>query len=185
MKDLNIWIISPSSYGNDGRLLQYYRLLMQPPVFPVLKSLALQAGKILGITMNISCINERLQKGEDYLDFIIATQSSANTNLVFISAKSFELPRAIDIAQKLKKTGVEVVLGGAGITLTDWKTYAYLVNKEIPFNVGEREGTVSKIIEDAISGELKPCYWQREIVPHAFGVPTCSSRMGTSDTIYS
>ena len=137
---------------------------MQSPVFPVLKSLALEAGEALGITMNVSCINERLQKGEDYLDYIIASQSPANMNLVFISAKSFELPRAVDIARKLKSAGIEVVLGGPGITLTDWKTYDYLVNKGISFNVGEGELTVSQIIRDAISGELRAFYWQKKYV---------------------
>ena len=91
MNDLNLYIISPSSYGDDGRLSQYYTVLMQPPVFPVLKSLAQEAGNVLGVTMNISCINERLQKGEGYLDRIVAAQSSANINLAFVSAKTFEL----------------------------------------------------------------------------------------------
>jgi hypothetical protein len=164
VKDLDLHIISPSSYGRDGRLLQYHRVLMQPPVFSVLKSLALEAGRVLGITMNVSCINERLQKGEDYLDHIIAAQSSANINLVFISAKSFELSRAVDIARKLRNVGIEVVLGGPGITLTDWKTYDYLVSKGISFNVGEGELTVGQIIRDVISGELRPSYWQKKYV---------------------
>lgn len=164
MNDLNIYIISPSSYGDDGRLSQYYTVLMQPPVFPVLKSLMREAGNDLGVTMNISCINERLQKGEGYLNRIIAAQASANINLAFVSAKTFELPRAIDIARKLRNAGIEVVLGGPGPSLADWKTYDYLVSEGISFNVGEGEITVGQVIGDVISGKLKPSYWQKEHV---------------------
>lgn len=164
MRDLNLYIINPSSYDNDGALLQYSRVIMQPAVFPVLKSLALDASEKLDVDVQMHGFNERLEKGDDYLQYIIVEQKIDKANLVFLSTKSFELPRTIDIALQLKKARLQVVIGGPGPTLTNWKTYDFLVNHGISFNVGEGELTVRQIIKDALVGELKPAYWQKEYV---------------------
>ena len=163
MKDLGLWIISVSSYEDNGRLMQYKKVLMLPAVFLVLKSLALQAARTLHFGMDIFFINERMEEGEGYLDGIIADKRYGR-KLVFLSAKTFELPRAIDVAVRLKRAGIDAVIGGAGITLADWKTYRWLIDSGITFNVGEGEETVGRIIEDALAGELKPVYWQRSYV---------------------
>lgn len=177
MRNFNLHIISPSSYGNDGRLLQYYRVIMQPAVFPVLKSLAMDACKKFNIDVHIHGFNERLEKGDDYLQHIIAEQNSAKTNMVWLSAKSFELPRAIDIADQLKQNGLQVVIGGPGPTLTNWKVYNHLVKTKISFNVGEGELTVRQIIEDALVFELKPAYWQKGYINlRKAPLPTLSSK---------
>jgi len=145
--------------------MQYFFVLMQPPVFPVLEALAVEAAQDSGIkNLTVHCINERLEKGDDYLQHIIAEKMTAGANLVFLSAKSFELPRAIDIARLLKATRLQVVIGGTGPTLADWKTYQYLVNQGVSFNVGEGELTVRQIIKDALADKLKLAYWQKEYV---------------------
>ncbi len=137
---------------------------MPPAVFLVLKSLLLQATERLECKVNITCVNERTENGDEYLRKIIA-RNDCGKKLVLISAKTFELPRAIDIAVYLKRLdSVDVVIGGAGVTLADYKTYELLRDKGISFNVGEGEETVGKIIEDALNNSLKILYWQRNYV---------------------
>ncbi|MDO8577250.1 MAG: hypothetical protein Q7R82_02845, partial [Candidatus Daviesbacteria bacterium] len=162
--DLRIDIIAPSAYDDRGDLKQYWMVLMRPPVFAVLDGLADQAANDFGLNISIAHHNERTKRGEDYLGSIIRARSLADENVVLITAKSFEVPRAIDIAKKLKEAGMQVVLGGPGITLADCRVYDYLVQEGIPFNVGEGENTVSQIIQDAVDHQLRPAYWQKGYV---------------------
>ncbi|MDD5626415.1 MAG: B12-binding domain-containing radical SAM protein [Patescibacteria group bacterium] len=162
-KDLGVWIISPSSYDDGGYLFQFFRLLMIPPIFGVLKSLIWQAAAGAGIALDIFCINERTEIGDAYIQRIIANRDYAR-KLILLSAKTFELPRAIDLARQFKKAGLDVVIGGIGVTLADWKVYALLKKEGISFNVGEGEVTATQIIQDAARGALKPLYWQRSFV---------------------
>lgn len=162
-KDLGIWIISPSSYDDGGRLFQFFRLLMIPPIFGVLKSLIWQAASRAGIVLDIFSVNERTEMGDAYIQRIIANRNYAR-KLILISAKTFELPRAIDLARQFKRAGLDIVIGGIGITLADWKVYALLENEGISFNVGEGEVTTAQIIQDAARGALKTLYWQRSFV---------------------
>ena len=87
-KDLGIWIISPSSYDDGGHLFQFFRLLMIPPIFGVLKSLIGQAAARAGIALDIFCVNERIEMGDVYIQRIIANRSYAR-KLILISAKTF------------------------------------------------------------------------------------------------
>lgn len=162
-KDLGLWIVSVSSYAGNGRLLQFRWTLMPPAVFGVLRALAYQAARALGLSLDVHCINERVETGEKYIDKILINNNYGK-KLVFLSVKTFELPRAIDIARQLKRSGVEVVMGGAGVTLADWKTYDMLVKESIVFNVGEGEKTTAQIIQDAVQGQLKRMYWQKDYV---------------------
>lgn len=164
MRDINLSIIAASSYGDLGELLQYYWVLMEAPLFATMKSIVAQAAKALGLNVYVQFFNERVQKGEKYLDCIIAQKNLVHTNLVFVTAKSFEIPRAIDIARKLKREGLQVVLGGPGITLADRKIYKLIIDEGLSINVGEGELTVKKILEDAVKGVLEPIYWQKDYI---------------------
>ncbi len=157
---LQLHIISPSQYDDNGIVKQYPRVLMISGVFGVLNSLAEQAAVDSGISISIKNYNERTERGDGYLKSIVQSGSEASNNLVFITAKSYEVPRAIRLAEQLKEAGMNPVLGGPGITLADCETYQYLVEKGIPFNVGEGENTVGQIIRDAVAGKMQPVYWQ-------------------------
>lgn len=161
--DLKIHIIAPSSYEDDGRLRQYSRILMSPPALDVLSGISLQTAEDLNFRISIAYHNERIERGDGYLSSI-TNDESADNSIVVITAKSFEIPRAIDIARELRRAGKQVVLGGPGVTLADCKIYQYLIEEGIPFNVGEGENTVGQIIQDALTNKLKSAYWQRGYV---------------------
>ncbi|MDO8524096.1 MAG: radical SAM protein [bacterium] len=163
MKSFGIWIISPSSYEDTGRLFQFRWLLMIPPIFGVMRALINQVAQILGVSFEIICVNDRLERGEKYIQEIIDNKSYIK-KLIFISAKTFELPRAIDIARRLKRANIDVVIGGIGVTLADWKIYEILKNEGISFNIGEGEETIPKIVTDFVNNSLKLLYWQRSFV---------------------
>lgn len=164
MRDMNLSVIAASYYGDQDELLQYRWVLMETPLFAAMKSIVAQAAEILGIDISVQYFNERVQDGKKYLDYIVAQKKLAFTNLVFISAKSFEIPRAIDIARRLKKHGLKIVLGGPGITLADWKTLKLIIDEGFSINVGEGELTVPEILKDAIKRKLKPVYWQKDYI---------------------
>lgn len=161
-ENFNLFIISPSSYGNDNELMQFYRILMKTGAPALLSALVEKAASWLNAKCNIYCIHERLEDGDVYLQKIFS--SNKKKTLVFLTTKSFELPRAIDLALAIKKEGFTVVMGGPGITLADWRIYRYLAENELIFNVGEGEHTVGQIIEDFLNERLKPVYWQKEYV---------------------
>jgi len=66
-KDIGVWVISPSLYDDQGRLFQFSRLLMVPPIFGVMRSLIGQAVAELGITADVFSVNERTEAGDDYI----------------------------------------------------------------------------------------------------------------------
>lgn len=161
LHDLKIDIVMPSSYNRDsGETLRQCRTtMMLPPVFAVLRGLADKAATDYGLDIAVEHYNERTERGEDYLARIME-DDTAHNSLVLIPAKSFELPRAIDLARQFKRAGKQLVLGGPGITLTDLKTMAFLVEEGIPFSVGEGENLVGQIMQDAVDNRLRPAYWQ-------------------------
>ncbi len=157
-------IIIPSYYGYEngdgGRLQQHYWVQLLSPAFLTLRSIAQNAAEKLHIRLEVEFFEERLQKGETYLHEIIARRRRGEATLVFISCKSMELPRGSDIARRLQAAGVTAVMGGPGITLSDARTYEYLHNQGICFNVGEGESTIPLILSDFLEGRLRPCYAQ-------------------------
>lgn len=159
LHDLKVHIIMPSSYNRDGKLMQYRTTMMLPPALDVLHGLVDKAASDYGLDIAVAHYNERTERGDDYVASIIQ-DDTARRNVVFISTKSFELSRAIDLARQFKRAGKQVMLGGPGITLADLKTYGFLVEEGIPFNVGQAENTTGKIIQDAAGNRLKPVYWQ-------------------------
>ncbi|MDD5738822.1 MAG: hypothetical protein PHY72_02780 [Candidatus Pacebacteria bacterium] len=163
MKKFGIWIISPSSYNNRGLVSQFSLVLMIPPIFGVMKGLINTTAKKLGVEIDVFCVNERLERGDGYIQSIIINKNFVD-KIVFISAKTFELPRAIDIARQFIKSGTKVIIGGAGVTLADWKVYNLLNREGISFNIGEGEETTPKIIDDFVSDSLRILYWQRSFV---------------------
>lgn len=163
LKELGVWVISPSSYDDRGRLFQFRWLLMIPPIFGVMRAIINQVAQTLGVNIEIICINDRLERGENYIQGIINNKNHIK-KLVFISAKTFELPRAIDMARRFKRAGVEVVIGGIGVTLADWKVYKILKDEGISFNIGEGEETIPKIVTDCLNNSLRLLYWQRSFI---------------------
>ncbi|MBI2019490.1 hypothetical protein HYS95_02365 [Candidatus Daviesbacteria bacterium] len=163
LHDLQINILMPSSYNQDRTLRQYRTTMMLPPALPTLHALAEKAGRDYGLNIAVTHFNERTERGDGYLGSIIK-DGTARKSVTWIPTKSFEIPRAIDLARQLKRAGQQVVLGGPGITLADLKTYAFLMEEGIPFNVGEAENTAGQIIQDVMEDRLKPVYWQRGMV---------------------
>lgn len=162
LPDLLVHTIVTSSYNQrDGRLRQYGGTMMLPPVFAVLDGLIEQEAERSNISASKVHWNERTQRGNEYLKSIICSRSQAYNTVAFISSKSFELSRAIDVAMTLKGNGVQPILGGAGITLADCATIDYVRQKGITVNIGEGELTVGEIIQDAVNNRLKPVYWQK------------------------
>lgn len=163
MKDIGVWIVQVSSYNDKGWLHQLRKVLMTPAVFGVLKSIVLKTLEDLKVSFDICCVNERTASGDDYIAKIIESEGYA-IKLVLISAKTFEFSRATDVANELKRAGIEVVIGGSGVTLTDWKTDDMLIKEGTVFNIGEGEEMIPLIIADALSSVLKPFYWQRDYI---------------------
>lgn len=140
---------------------------MLTPAFAVLDGIADQAASDFGLNISTAHHNERLERGDRYLNSIIE-DNSAPVRVTFITAKSFEIPRAVDIARELRRSGKHVILGGPGLTLADCKLYQSLIEEGIPFNVGEGENTIPQIIQDVLSHQLRPAYWQRKFVDIRF-----------------
>lgn len=161
--DLKVHIVAPSAYDDNGLLKQYSRILMLTPAFAILDGIIDKAAGDYGLNISIQHHNERLERGEGYLDSIIKDRSASNSIVIF-NVKSFELPRAVDAAKRLVKAGIQVALGGPGVTLADRKVYEHLIQDGISFNVGEGENTMRQMMQDAIGHQLKQAYWEKGFV---------------------
>jgi len=154
---MKIIILVPSRY-NDGFLDQHLMVLTMDASIPVLIAIIEASAKTAGIDVAVEYYQESLQAGEAYLERLV--RNDPKDTIFFLSVRTYQLSRGIDVARRLRRYGFSVVIGGAGVRLTDVHTYRYLQKEGIIPAVGEGEEMIRTIMEDFAKGTLKPAYYQ-------------------------
>jgi len=160
-------LIKPSHYDDDGYVIQWLRSAIPSNSLAVLYGLALECAeqKVLGddIELEIHSFDET----NTYIrtDEIASLIESADLGMVMlVGVQSNQFPRALHIAEPLRKRGIMVAIGGFHVsgTIAMLKERDPDVRRAMEMGVslfaGEAEGRLGEVLRDASLDRLKPLY---------------------------
>ncbi len=165
-KQFSLILIKPSHYDDDGYVIQWLRSAIPSNTLAVMNGLALECKqrRVLGedVEIEISALDETNMRIRPER---IARKLAGGRGLVaLVGVQSNQYPRAMDIARKLRASGIQVCIGGFHVS----GCLAMLPGvppelKEaqdlgISLFAGEAEGRLELLLRDAWNGELKPLY---------------------------
>src|SRR5579863_1601792 len=161
-KRFTLVLIKPTQYDDAGYPIQWLRSAIPSNTLAVLNGLALDCKhrRVLGEDVEIDIesydeTNTRIRPGR------IARRLAGGRGLVaLIGVQSNQYPRAMDIARALRKSGVQVCIGGFHVSgvlsmlheLTPELQEA--IDLGISLFAGEAEGRFEMVLRDAWNGRL-------------------------------
>ncbi|WP_432695695.1 B12-binding domain-containing radical SAM protein [Marinobacterium sp. YM272] len=166
---LQIIIIRPTRYDDDGYPIQWYRASLPSNSLACVNGLALDSAerKVLGenVEIRVTAFDEASDV-VSYPKLIKKLEASGHNVLVCLAGvQSNQFPRAMDIAEIFRKANMQVCLGGFHVT------GSISMLKELPEELiaaqqmgvslfsGEAEnGRFDLVVKDAWSRSLKPLY---------------------------
>ena len=180
MSSLEIFLIQPTRYDEDGYPLQWVWSLVPS------NSLACVAGIVRdaidrGVLEDFSDVNmtswEEINTKVD-LRKIMAAAKAGRVLVFLVGVQSNQFPRAVDIARPLRAAGIPVCIGGFHVSgcISMLKTMPPdLVEAQdlgISFFAGEAEdGRIDEVLRDGAAGALKPVYNHLANTPNLAGAP--------------
>jgi hypothetical protein len=173
MKKLRVVILKPSKYGKRGHVERYRRGFMPNGTIPYLSSMTPQHHD--GWTIETHIIDEYVQTDLEYLNLL--HKSDAPTLLALAGVQSHQFQRSLDLAAYARDNGVEhCVIGGPHPMTCDT---SMLHHRGVSFALSEAETIWMTILEDAMSGELRPVYgegqrWQKKLEAPVLTPPSSS-----------
>lgn len=168
-KKFRIYLIKPSKYDDDGYVIRYWKGVLPTNTLACLYALTkdVQERGILGedLEWEIDVIDDTVQS-IPFKKIIRQSQRKDERTLVFlVGVQSNQVPRAEDIAIKLRQGGVDVLIGGfhvSGIlaTLPELSPELQeLRDAGVTLVGGEAEGGHwEMILHDALENNLRPVY---------------------------
>lgn len=167
-KSLNLYLIKPSKYDDDGYVIRYWKGVLPSNTLACLNGLSedLRRREVFGKKMRwtIRSIDETVER-VDAAEIIRQSKKKKNKTIVcLVGVQSNQFPRAADIALQLRRSGVDVLIGGFHVSgvmamLPEFPPEILeLKNAGVTLVAGEVEGRWEMIIGDALRGELKPIY---------------------------
>jgi radical SAM superfamily enzyme YgiQ (UPF0313 family) len=162
-----LFLIKPSHYDDDGYVIQWMRSALPSNSLACLYGIAKEAAEngALGDDVDIEIFaldetNTRIRP-----DRIARQIKEAGGGLVgFAGVQSNQFPRVMDVARRLRATGIPVCIGGfhvsgclAMLPETPDSLKAAL-DLGISLFAGEAEGRFTDVLRDAARGEMKPIY---------------------------
>lgn len=180
MTSLDLYLIKPSRYDDDGYPIQWWRSLVPS------NSLASVAGLVRdslerGVLSDLGEVRlTNVDEINTYVDIeAILRRAKTHKVLVFlIGVQSNQFPRAMDMARPLRAAGIPVCIGGFHVSgcLSMLKTLPPdLVEAQalgISFFAGEGEGQrLDEVLRDGFTTGLKPIYNHLAHAPNLSGEP--------------
>ncbi len=161
-RSLKVVIIKPSKYMVDGAVERFRRGFMPNSTVPHIRSMV--PSTMNRVPVEIHAVDEYVYTDLRYLQLLQASQH-VRTLVVLVGVQSHQFHRALDLAALALKNGCLVVIGGPHVMTCDT---SMLQGRGISFAQCEAELVWTEILEDAVSGELKPLYgagqrWQDKL----------------------
>lgn len=180
-RTFRLFLIKPSHYDDDGYVIQWMRSNVPSASLAALNGIMSECidCRVLGEDVRIEItiedeINTRIRP-ERIARTIKASSDGGLVALVGVQSNQF--PRAVDIARPLRAAGVMVCIGGFHVSgslsmLPELPPeIRNAMNLGISIVVGEAEGHLGELLEDAKRGSLKPLYnWMKDL-PSLEGAP--------------
>jgi hypothetical protein len=165
-KRFPLLLIKPTHYDDDGYPIQWLRSAIPSNTLAVLNGLAqdCQDRHVLGedVEIEISLVDETNTRVRP--DRIAREMANGNGLVALVGVQSNQYPRAMDMARVLRKSGVNVCIGGfhvsGVISMLPEPTpeLKEAMDLGISLFAGEAEGRFEMVLQDAFNGTLKPLY---------------------------
>jgi len=168
MKRLNLYLIKPSQYDEDGYVVRHWRGVLPSNTLACLAGLTedLIQQKRLGDSwdVRVRLLDETVDKIPVKRICRSESWNRAKTIVCLVGVQTNQFPRACDLAHTFRRAGLTVLIGGFHVS-----GYLALL-PEIPDDIqklmdagvsivkGEVEETWGDLLLDAIHGRLKPLY---------------------------
>jgi hypothetical protein len=179
-KTFALVLIKPSHYDDDGYVIQWLRSAIPSNTLAALYGLAVDCAerRILGDDVDIEIISYDETNIRIRPERIARRIARADGGMVgLVGVQSNQYPRAMDIARRLRRRGVQVCIGGFHVS----GTLAMLPEMPpelreaqalgISLFAGEAEGRLDEVLRDASNGTLKPLYNFMADLPGLEGTP--------------
>ena len=179
MESLDLWLIKPTRYDDDGYPLQWWRSLIPSNSLASVAGLvddALERGVLSGADVRVTGVDEVNTKVD--IAAIVRSAHARKTLVFLVGVQSNQFPRAMDMARPLRAAGIPVCVGGFHVSgcLSMLKTLPPdLVEAQalgISFFAGEaEERRIDEVLIDGYSNALKPVYNHLAHAPSLAGEP--------------
>lgn len=167
-KVFHVVLIKPSHYDDDGYVIQWWRSSIPSNTLAALFSLARDCAhrQVLGedVYLRITVLDETNTRIRIH-EIATMIQADGGRGVVGLAGvQSNQYPRALDIARKLRREGIDVCIGGfhvSGILATLSELTPELqeaLDLGVSLFAGEAEGRFDSFIKDAYEKRLKPIY---------------------------
>ena len=156
LKTLRVVILKPSKYGLNGRVERFHRGFMPNGTLPYLGSMTPHNFDCCAIETHL--IDEYVQTDLEYQRLL--EKAGTPTLLALAGVQSHQFHRSLDLAAYALDHGVEhCVIGGPHPMTCDT---SMLQNRGVSFALSEAETIWTTILRDALHGELRPVYGERQ-----------------------
>ena len=176
---IQLYLIKPSSYDDDGYLVRYFRGVLPSNTLACLASLtrsACEQEPLDRFEFKIHEIDEAVMKVDPRR--ICRTSKKHNRVIVcLVGVQTHQYPRAADLAREFRKAGATVLIGGFHVSgqLTMIPKIAPEIQELIDLGVtvvkGEVEESWTDLLADAVYGKLAPLYDYAESKPDLGNAP--------------
>jgi len=168
MKRLNLYLIKPSQYDDDGYVVRHWRGVLPSNTLACLAGLTedLIQQKRLGDSWDVKV--HLLDETVDKIPVKRICRSElwhrAKTIVCLVGVQTNQFPRACDLAHTFRRAGLTVLIGGFHVSgylalLPDIpEDIQKLMDAGVSIVKGEVEETWGDLLLDAIHGRLKPLY---------------------------
>jgi Radical SAM superfamily len=193
---LDLYLIKPTRYDDDGYPLQWWRSLVPSNSLACVAGLvrdALERGVLKGCDIRVSNVDEVNTRVD--IPSIVAAARTRRTLVFLVGVQSNQFPRAMDMARPLRAAGIPVCIGGFHVSgcLSMLKTLPPdLVEAQdlgISFFAGEAEDSrIDEVLTDGFANRLKLIYNHLANAPNLAGEPIPlleASEVGKNLTMHS
>lgn len=162
VKKLRLIILKPSKYTSKGYVDRYRWGFMPNSTLPHIRSMT--PSRLRGVPIEVITIDEYVHTDLNYLR-LLKNEPGQHTLLAIVGVQSHQLHRALDLTAYAQQNGCMTVIGGPHPMTCDT---SILHGRGVSFALAEAELIWLSILEDALSGELRPVYgeaqrWQQEL----------------------
>ncbi len=175
-------LIKPSRYDDDGYVIQWARAFVPSNTLAVLYSLARDSARrgVLGpdTDIDITVIDEMNARVKTKRLIALLRRHGGFGLVGLVGVQSNQFPHALDIARPFRAEDAPVMIGGFHVSgcvamlpelQADLKT---ALDMGISLFVGELEGRMDGILQDAANGTLQPIYNYLNDLPSLESEPT-------------
>ncbi len=168
IRRLNVILIKPSKYDDDGYVVRFVRGVLPSNTLATLAALttsAAEQGELGPVEVNVRVIDEHVEKVDPRRLARRYRSRAARTVVALCGVQTNQFPRAADLAREFQAAGVPVMIGGfhvsGAIAMSpsgippECRT---LIDEGITLVKGEVEACWGQLLRDALHGRLKTYY---------------------------